>query len=320
MLLPFSSEQWNMRDRFNAKWQGYDFVPEFWQDQRDLAWCVVNELSSGACAWAPASLCYGRAPTSWSPSSGAYQADSNGCAAGETPVAAIAAGLLELMERDALGIWWYAQCRRPELSLETTRVDIDGWAKLRPAQSRRRWLLDLTSDLGVPVVAAISVDREGRLPAIGAGASASLFSAAMKAFLELCQAELNLGLSLRRWRERSPQELADGDRLYRQWLLPMSLEVLPWLVPDGRITAAQESAPATEPFLMQCLDKLQAKDLHAYRLDLTRPAIGVPVARVFVPGLCQVKPRLAAQRLREMLRMKGQTLLQPEVEIQACWF
>jgi ribosomal protein S12 methylthiotransferase accessory factor len=320
MLLPFSPQQWKMRDRFNATWQGYDYVPEFWQDQHDLAWCAVHELHKGGLTWAPACLCYGRAPASWSLGSDAYRADSNGCAAGETLTSAIAAGLLELIERDALGIWWYAQCRRPELSLETTRIDIDGWAKQRSAQSRRRWLLDLTTDLGVPVVAAISVDREGRLPAIGAGASTSLSAAAMKAFLELCQAELNVHLSLQRWRERSAEELADSDRIYRRWLLRMSLEALPWLVPDDRVSAEQETAPVLEAFLTQCLNKVRAKGLHAYWLDLTRPAVGVPVARVFVPGLCHVKPRLGAKRLREILHLKGQTLIQPEVEVEPCWF
>ncbi len=38
----------------------------------------------------------------------------------------------------------------------------------------------------------------------------------------------------------------------------------------------------------------------AYAVDLTRPELGVPVARVFVPGLRHHGPRFAPGRLYDM--------------------
>jgi oxazoline/thiazoline synthase len=45
-------------------------------------------------------------------------ADSNGCAAGNTLEEAIVQGFLELVERDAYAIWWYNRLHRPGVDLD----------------------------------------------------------------------------------------------------------------------------------------------------------------------------------------------------------
>src|SRR6202012_2261941 len=88
--------------------------------------------------------------------------DSNGSAAGNTLEEAILQGFLELVERDSVALWWYSRVRRPG-------VDLDGFAepyydRLRDqlrAQGRELWAIDLTSDLGVPVFAALTRDTRG---------------------------------------------------------------------------------------------------------------------------------------------------------------
>ena len=55
----------------------------------------------------------------------AFQADSNGCAAGNTLEEAIVQGFLELVERDAYAIWWYNRLQRAE-------VDLSQFDDLRP--------------------------------------------------------------------------------------------------------------------------------------------------------------------------------------------
>ena len=73
-----------------------------------------------------------------------------------------------------------------------------GTAARRGGSRRLRVLLDLTHDLGVPVVASISLEAERGLPAMGLGAALDVARAAEKAFFELVQAELNLS-GLARW-------------------------------------------------------------------------------------------------------------------------
>ena len=84
-------------------------------------------------------------------------ADSNGCAAGNTLEEAIIQGFLELVERDAYAIWWYNRLQRAEVDFDKLG---DSYIRdLRAhfaALGRGLWVLDVTSDLSIPVVIAVS--------------------------------------------------------------------------------------------------------------------------------------------------------------------
>src|SRR6266700_5367500 len=86
----------------------------------------------------------------------AYHADSNGCAAGNTIEEAIVQGFLELVERDAYAIWWYNRSQRSgvDLSQFDDSYIRDLQAQLAEA-GRKLWVLDVTSDLGIPTYVAI---------------------------------------------------------------------------------------------------------------------------------------------------------------------
>ena len=85
------------------------------------------------------------------------RADSNGCAAGAVPEEAVLQGLLELIERDAVALWWYSRARRPGVDLCTSTDPYVArlQAHYRGLQ-RSLWVLDIRSDLGVPSFAALS--------------------------------------------------------------------------------------------------------------------------------------------------------------------
>src|SRR5262249_59246930 len=77
--------------------------------------------------------------------------DSNGCAAGNEPEEAILQGLLELVERDAVALWWYNRVRRPGLAIARSRTAyVDGLLDAFATLGRDVWALDLTDDRGVP--------------------------------------------------------------------------------------------------------------------------------------------------------------------------
>ena len=93
------------------------------------------------------------------------RADSNGCAAGSVPEEAVLQGLLELVERDAVALWWYNRLRRPAVDLESTGDPyVSSLVRHYGALRRDLWALDVTSDFGVPTFAAISrrVDQAKR--------------------------------------------------------------------------------------------------------------------------------------------------------------
>ena len=83
-------------------------------------------------------------------------ADSNGCAAGNTREEAIVQGFLELVERDAYAIWWYNRTRQAEVDLSQFDDSYVRDLKTQLADAGRKlWVLDITSDLGIPTYVAI---------------------------------------------------------------------------------------------------------------------------------------------------------------------
>src|SRR5262249_21896023 len=116
--------------------------------------------------------------------------DSNGCAAGVTAAEAIAHGLLELIERDAAALWWYTRSRRPAVDLDAFGPPlVERLRALFRAAGRTFWALDLTTDLGVPVFAALSAREDDPVEDIiyGFGADLDPAAALEKALLEMNQ-------------------------------------------------------------------------------------------------------------------------------------
>ncbi|MDG4832111.1 TOMM precursor leader peptide-binding protein [Solwaraspora sp. WMMD1047] len=100
---------------------------------------------------------------------------SNGCASGSCPEEAAFYGLLELIERDAFLLSWYARRTVPEIDIRTVaspevqfmreRIGLFGY-HVR--------LFDLRADLPVPVVMAVAVRRDGGLGTLCFAAGSSL--------------------------------------------------------------------------------------------------------------------------------------------------
>ena len=116
-----------------------------------IEWSPVWSLRDGRFKYVPTSLLY-----FFYSGPAAFHADSNGCAAGNTREEAIVQGFLELVERDAYAIWWYNRVRRPAVDLG--HFD-DSYVRDLQSQlaetGRKLWVLDVTSDLGIPTYVAI---------------------------------------------------------------------------------------------------------------------------------------------------------------------
>src|SRR5690606_17039258 len=116
--------------------------------------------------------------------------DSSGLAAGDSIDEAAGRALLELVERDAVAVWWYNRLKRPPLDFERESVPwLSGLENHLGAAGHHIRVLDLTHDLGVPVAAAVSSDGSGRDLALGFGAGWTAEHAAAAALGELVQFE-----------------------------------------------------------------------------------------------------------------------------------
>ena len=85
-------------------------------------------------------------------------------------------------------------------------------AQVRQSQDGRPTsLLDITTDLGIPVVAAFSTRRDGSAFALGLGARTTQPEAACSAVFEMCQSELSLHVIAAKIRESGQASLNESD-------------------------------------------------------------------------------------------------------------
>ncbi len=276
-----TAAQTDNRQSWNRRYGSYDWRPPAYGGG-EIEWIAGTNAVSGAMVHLPADgILIGRREPG--DEAAVAIADSNGCAAGATSEKALEAALLELIERDATGRWWYGRRRRPELpfSLLESWPDLCRWLGGRARSTR---LLDLTTDIGIPVVAAVSTSADGGGPAIGVAARLAQQDAAGGAVAEMLGVETSL---LQAQDEADPQ--------IAEWLargpagLPRSGPVAD---DDGQ--ARPVFAGRGPERLIGALDGAGCRVIV---VDLSRPMFGVPVMRAVSPELCHCKPRFARDRL-----------------------
>jgi len=291
----YSERQYREREQWNARGSRFNYVPPPLDEEREIDWTPIWSLTRREFRYLPTAYCYG-APGSRG-EAGCW-ADSNGNAAGNSLEEAILQGLLELVERDCVALWWYNRLRRPGVDLES--FDEPYISQLRDyyrGLGRELWALDITNDLGIPAFAAISrqIDQPSEKIMFGFGAHFDPRIALLRALTEQNQMiPMVLFLS-------SEHAVEDTDTL--DWLRTATLENQPYLVPaDGRaVRRAGDDDYVPREDLRDDVEAgrkiVEDLGLEMLVLDQTRPDIGLPVAKVFVPGLRHSWARFAPGRL-----------------------
>lgn len=232
-----------------------------------------------------------------------------GCGAGRTKADAVLHGLCELVERDAAALWWRGGVRGRPLALEDPALGEAATllGELRQGRtSRRTWLLDITTDLGVPAAAAVSVRSDGKAFAFGLGARPNMAGAARGALMELCQLELGQAVVAAKRAESGEARLNAPDRAHIARATQIDAQTCLLLHPAG-IPARHDICPAddAEAQAAWIARRLATLGIEAFVVDLTRPAFGVPVVRVVAPGL-QLEPSgLDSARLQRAIAATG---------------
>uniref|UniRef100_UPI000BF1D4E8 TOMM precursor leader peptide-binding protein n=1 Tax=Streptomyces sp. rh34 TaxID=2034272 RepID=UPI000BF1D4E8 len=316
----YADWQFREREAWNARHAGAPFqlVPPPFDPRSAAEWTPLWSLGSRRTRYLPTSMLYfgpgpdGRTRAPW--------ADSNGNAAGSSLEDAVLQGLLEVVERDAVALWWYHRTRQPGVDLDA--FDEPWLADARAAYARsgrEMWALDLTADLGVPVVAAVS-RRTGR-PADELGEGLALgFGAHTDPRVAVRRAVTELGQLLPPDSAAGQRACADSDADLCAWWTGATLAEQPYLAPDpaerARTVAAwdvvahddlREEVRAVERLLA-------ARGLETLVLDQTRPDIGLPVVKVVVPGMRHFWARFAPGRLFDVPVELGRVARKPTVE------
>ena len=271
---------------------GWDAVSEPWSDKQTIPWIPAWSLTQKETVYLPAAYVY----YGW-PSDVAMGAicTSNGVASGTSEAEAFLHGVFELVERDAVALWWYQQVPRPSaIPLTGTALPILEEARRTLAPMERDLeILDLTHDLGFPVVAALSSARGNPPWLFGFGCHLDPEKAIRKAIGEVLYQAVDL------------KHLPD-DPFNRYHLSRPGSPLPPFCqpAPAARSCAPASGYPGPEETWDELIGWLTAhfaeRDMEILALRLTRPDFGWPVVRAVIPGLHHFWPRYGSPRLYQL--------------------
>ena len=228
---------------------------------------------------------------------------STGTAAGPTRDAALTSAILELIERDAAALWWRGG--RPARLLPLESPEMAAPARhlailRRDSTVRTTRLFDITTDLGIPAVAAISTDGAHDAFSCGLGCRLTRAEAAISAVTELCQGEIGLQFATQKAAELGETALSAADRGHIDRARLVRLDRMPWyaapILPDPRVPA--------DGGVAWLVEHLHTHAVTMTVFNATREA--VPVVKVIAPLLQPYPGSIETERLRHTRREFGE--------------
>jgi thiazole/oxazole-forming peptide maturase SagD family component len=300
VLSNFSPLQYANREEWNQYNPGSSWVPEPFDETEEIEWTPNWSLTQQKVRWLPTAYCYfeyeygdGRA---------FCHGDSNGCASGNCLEEAVLQGFFELVERDSMALFWYTRARRPAVVLESFNdAFFDSMCKHYRSKNRTLAVLDITTDLGIPAMVAVSWTEDGRRILVGMGAHLDPRIAVSRAI-----GELNQMASAESWnRDVNEGGLSNPQdhRYMSDWMANATIRNQPYLVPDetcSRDSGQLRRPPQSNDLLQEigrCAEIVDKHDMELILLDLTRNDVNFPTVRVTVPGLRHFWPRFGPGRL-----------------------
>ena len=287
--LLFSDRQYARRKEWNAAAGWFRYIPEPFDEEAEIDWVHAWSMTRETFRLLPAACCY-----YGHPDVSAF-ADPNGQGAGNTLDEAVLHAMLELVERDAVAIWWFNRVQRPAVDIDAVDDPVVQAVRADAAQAGRElWVLDLTADLGIPVFAAISRACQGpERIGFGFGAALDPRTALVSALGEVHQIAMTMAEAQDRW--------------LREWWRAATIAEHAYLAPDAAAAVRhignhhRSSERDTAASIAECRGRLEQQGLEVLVIDQTRPDIGLPTVRVIVPGLRHWRPpRYAAGRLYDV--------------------
>jgi ribosomal protein S12 methylthiotransferase accessory factor len=285
----FSQLQYAERETWNASTDEDVHVPEPFESDVPVDWLAAQSLSreksvrfvaaAGCLMW-----------YQFRPGEPEFaRADTIGCASGATFDDAIERALLEWVERDALAIWWDNRLPRTGVRLESfDSSDLNDVAAGLRRIGRDLFLLDCTTDIGVPVYVAVAARADGSEPLMGSAADTSPRRAAYRAASEVGQV----------WYDAKRTSLLSPS--LATWLLNETTATQPYLLPHGLMDAPAETEAAVRRPWMEIVERLEGVGLSAFAVDHSRFDVSVRTVRAIVPGMRHIWNRRAPGRLFEV--------------------
>lgn len=303
VVMCFSERQFAEHELWNAKKSKFNRVTETLPENQPIDWTPVWSLSHERHKYLPTQLLYYASPASAVCNKFYSFGCSNGNASGNTLEEAILQGFFELVERDAVALWWYNRLLKPGVEVEAFCEPylLELAEHYRQHYQRVTWALDITSDLGIPVFVAVSKMIEGKEERLLFGLGCHLDA---RIALQRAYAEMNQMLGMAHADEDSELSLEDSETL--EWLRHATVGNQPYMAaaPDQPLKRFSDYPMQHSGEFLQdinhCRSIIEAQGMEMLVLDQTRADVGMPVVKMIVPGLRHFWARYGSGRLYDV--------------------
>lgn len=216
-----------------------------------------------------------------------FQSNTNGLASGNRLEEAVFHGMMEVIERDAWSIFESKRIQKPEINCENTdnELIINILAMFKEAGINVK-LVDLTADVKITTVAAVSDDtilKDPALLTLGVGTHLDPEVAVIRALTEVAQSRATQIHGTREDTVRAVFMRKAGyqrmKRINSQWYGESDRSIELHELKDVSGKSFKGDIGITKKLLGNC----GFEDI--LYVDLTRPEIKIPVVRVLIPGM-----------------------------------
>ena len=301
-VMRYSNRQLAEHEVWNKKKSKFNMVPEALDESVPIDWTPVWSLTHTRHKYLPTQLLYYQSKASVDCDTFYSMGCSNGNASGNNLEEAVLQGFCELVERDAVALWWYNRLRKPGVAVasfeEPYLLELIRYYK---TLGREAWVLDITSDLGIPTFSAASRLCAGPEEHILVGLGCHLDA---RIALQRAFAEMNQMVGLAQGREDVNLAIEDEETV--SWLKTATLANQPYIAPDETIAPKrrEDYPPLHSGDLLEdirlCRRIVEERGMEVLVLDQTRPEVKMPVVKVIVPGLRHFWARFASGRLYDV--------------------
>jgi ribosomal protein S12 methylthiotransferase accessory factor len=253
-----------------------------------ILWIEGSELVTGAPLWLPYEVVHTNYTIPAPTGSGCFVANSNGLASGNHILEAICHGICEVVERDATTLWkLQSDSVRSQAGLDLDTVDDDACRIVIQKFSDAGvdvLVWETTTDVSIASFQCLALGGADSVadPEFGAGCHPNPGIALLRALTEAAQARTTYITGAR-------DDIGAGH--YQASARTRRLKDCRALMADHQPIRNFLKIPSWEgesfaDDLNEIVRRLQSVGLHQIAVvDLTKPAFGIPVVRVVIPGL-----------------------------------
>jgi len=267
-----------------------DFIHGSISPRAELPWCSTRDLVSGREIWVPHDItCVQRGGTYHKGPKHAF-ATTNGLASGSSIVEATLHALLEVIERDAHACADYFMehegLPRPQMDVESfEQPGVLDLVKMVRAANLEVLVFSNDNEAEISCYSVYLVDKAVMgLTNVGHGAHLDPNIAVTRAIIEAAQGRITMISGTREDNSRADYRFLHevGAVLAERAMFESSLSSRPLPAPN-KATEIKSSLDEALEYIVARLQQLGHQSV--LQIDMTSPQVGIPVAKVLVPGL-----------------------------------